>query len=415
MTTDATGEVIHPFSTRWTQKYPDLGTDPIPVEPMMSEEYFEAERERIFKKTWLNVGRVEQIPDSGDYFRAQIPVTKTSAIIVRDRSGAIRAHHNICTHRGNELVDAPCGKVRHFRCNFHGWNFGLDGSLRGVPDEDSFPDFPSVDRAADGLIPLRVDTWEGFIFVSLDAQAEPLDTFLGEWGRDMASYPFHEMTTRYRYTTTVDVNWKIAIDAFQEAYHAPFLHKGSGDALTGKKNPFLHALDIQLYERHRRLSVPRNLEHQPTRLEALGGRLGASSMYARGGEAAQQLPRGVNPMRASNWAFDINVVFPNFFVDVSANDYFTYNFWPISRNRTHWDVRLYHRPPANASMWIVQEYSHCRLRDSLLEDMDTLERTQRALESGVKKTMHLQEQEILIRHGHHVIEQAIRGDELTTP
>ena len=139
---------------KWTERYPDIGTGPVPVEPYISREYFEKERDRIFSKVWLNVGRIEQIPNAGDYFVKELAVCKTSIIIVRGKDGTVRAFHNMCTHRGNQLVWDSKGTCRAFTCRFHGWVYNTDGSLRHVTDEDNFFD---MDKASMGMSPVSAD------------------------------------------------------------------------------------------------------------------------------------------------------------------------------------------------------------------------------------------------------------------
>ena len=93
-----------PTEGSWTRHYPELGTAPIDYADSIDPEFFEAEREAIFKRTWLNVGRVERVPRTGSYFTKELAVAKTSVIIVNSGNGNIRAFHNICRHRGNKLV-----------------------------------------------------------------------------------------------------------------------------------------------------------------------------------------------------------------------------------------------------------------------------------------------------------------------
>ena len=94
-----------PNDRPFVRQYPELGTGPLPIEPMVSPDYFELERERIFKKTWLNVGRVEDIPRNGDYIVKEIAILQTTLIVVRGDDGVIRAFHNVCRHRGNQVAD----------------------------------------------------------------------------------------------------------------------------------------------------------------------------------------------------------------------------------------------------------------------------------------------------------------------
>ena len=127
---------------KWHDRYPELGTGPIPIEPYISRAYFEKEREQIFRKVWLNIGRIEQIPRPGDHFVTDLEVCKTSILVVRGKDGVIRAFHNMCSHRGNKLVWDNQGSCQAFTCQFHGWVYGLDDSapkptLRGVnPSHD---------------------------------------------------------------------------------------------------------------------------------------------------------------------------------------------------------------------------------------------------------------------------------------
>ena len=94
---------------KWHDLYPELGTEPIPIDPYVSHECFERERALIFRKVWLNVGRVEQIPKPGDYFVRDLAVCNTSILIVRGKDSTIRAFHNMCAHRGNKLVAEASG------------------------------------------------------------------------------------------------------------------------------------------------------------------------------------------------------------------------------------------------------------------------------------------------------------------
>ena len=149
---------------RWMPEFPQLRSDPVPVEPCISPEYFELERERVFKRVWLNVGRVEQIPTAGAYFVKDIAVCHDSVIVVRGEDGVVRGFHNICSHRGNKVVWDDCGHARHWACKFHGWTYDNQGQLTGVPDEAMFNDF---DKHEHGLVPVATDIWEGFIFVHL--------------------------------------------------------------------------------------------------------------------------------------------------------------------------------------------------------------------------------------------------------
>ena len=380
----------------------ELGTQPVPIEPCVSSAYFKQERAQLFRRVWLNVGRVEGLSRAGDYFVKDLAVCHTSILVVRGKDDRIRAFHNMCSHRGNKLAWDTQGACQLLTCKFHGWSYGLDGQLKFVPDEESFFD---LDKERLGLTPVTLDTWEGFLFVHIDPQ--PSET-LDEFGQQLRGYPFRHMSTCYRYTTEAYCNWKVALDAFQEIYHVPVLHRRTiGDTFSGRDNPFSHALTIKLYPRHRMMSLYGNPTYQPSPVESLAYRFG--SVVTQGRIAEDQLPPGVNPTRSPQWAFDLNVIFPNFSVDVSTGTYVTHHFWPLTAERTLWEACLYCPPTTQAGQRFSQEVSKCVLRDTLLEDGSTLEATQSMLSSGIRTHFNLNDEEVLVRHSHRVVDDYISG------
>src|SRR6478735_3308670 len=175
-----------PAEGSWTQHYPELGTAPISYEDSISPEFYELERKAIFQKSWLNVGRVEDVPRTGSYFTRELVAAGTSVIIVKDKDGLIRGFHNICRHRGNKLVwnDFPAeetsGTCRQFTCKYHGWRYDLTGDLTFVQQESEFFD---LDKADYGLAAVQTEVWEGFIFVNLDpANTTSAKDYLGSLG-----------------------------------------------------------------------------------------------------------------------------------------------------------------------------------------------------------------------------------------
>lgn len=171
-----------PAEGSWTEHL-KIGTEPVSYEDSISPEQYEREREAIFKRTWLNVGRVEQLPRKGSYFTKELDAARTSVVVVRGTDGEVRAFHNVCRHRGNKLVwnDFPreetSGVCRQFTCKYHAWRYDLDGKLAFVQQEGEFFD---LDKAAYGLKQVRTEVWEGFVFVNLDPEnTTPLREYLG--------------------------------------------------------------------------------------------------------------------------------------------------------------------------------------------------------------------------------------------
>jgi len=401
------GATTQGHSTRWHDKYPQLGTDPVPAAVFTSAEQFEREREQIFRKVWLNVGRVEQIPHPGDYVVKDLAVCNTSVLVVRGKDGTVKAFHNMCSHRGNKIAWDSGGTCRLFTCKFHGWSYALDGRLTFVPDEEGFFDLP---KESLGLTPVAVDVWEGFIFINVDpTPQETLRDYLGELGAGLAGYPFSELSvTSTSWTTEVKANWKVIKDAFQEVYHVAFLHRRSiPDSFTSKTNPYAHCLDVRLYPRHGSMSLYGNADLAPTPVAALAFRHGA--FVIRKDFSAARLTPAVNPTCSKDWALDLHVIFPAFFVDVSEGSYFTHQFLPLAVDRTLWTSTQYFPKAKTAAQRFSQEYGNVIFRDVILEDGRTFEETQSVLSSGAKKAFYLHDEEILVRHSHRVIEQMING------
>lgn len=393
--------VRFPFSPRHAMKFgtpvPDMGTGPIPAESVTSAEYFEREREQIFKQAWLEVGRVEEIPNPGDYFTREMHVFKSNIVVVRGKDGVIRAFHNMCTHRGMALATEACGNARGFTCEFHGWGFGLDGSLQAVP---AIEEFPGLDKGKLGLKALACDTWNGFIFVHWSPKPEQsLAEFMGQLAKDMDGFPFDQCQHIAHYTARVNANWKLCIDAFQEAYHATYLHRhaipGAGDIELALPT------SVRFYGPHRSVSCWLKTDIQPTPAEAIAYKYGHFGFV----KADEGESRGLNPSGDDSWWFDINVFFPNFFIDVGPGWYFTYNFWPVAVDESTWEMNIYQLDAKTAGQKFAQEHTKVLLRDILYEDLSTLEFAQKAMASGVLKHLPISEMEIAVRHQLHTVQE----------
>jgi phenylpropionate dioxygenase-like ring-hydroxylating dioxygenase large terminal subunit len=403
----------------WTEHYPELGTAPVDYTDSIDPAYYEAERAAIFSRTWLNVGRVEQVPRTGSYFTRELAVADTSLIIVRGKDGEIRAFHNLCRHRGNKLVwsDYPGeevrGSCRQFTCKYHAWRYGLAGELTFVQQED---EFFGLDKSAYGLRAVRCETWEGFIFVNLDPQAEPLTDYLGDLAKGIEGYPFGEMTEVYRYRAEVGSNWKLFIDAFAEFYHAPVLHqkqavKGEADKLF---NAGFEALHYDIRSPHSMISTwggmspPRDLNMvKPIERVLRSGLFGPWDRPPIAG--LDPLPPGINPARHKAWGIDSFHFFPNFMLLIWAPGwYLTYHYWPTAVNRHIFEGTLYFVPPRNASERLRQELAGVTFKEYALQDGNTLEATQTMLASRAVSEFPLCDQEILLRHLHKVTAGYVR-------
>lgn len=388
---------------RYHDLYPEMGTGPVSVEPYYSEEYFQLEKEYLFKKVWLNAGRIEAIPNVGDFVVKDLPICDTSVIIVRNKEGGINAFHNMCSHRGNKIAYDGSGNNGVFYCRFHGWTYDLDGALKNVPDEENYFD---LDTSCLGLTPVHVGEWGGFIFVNVDPNpTDTLEEYLGDLAAGLEGYPFAETSGQvFTFETVIDANWKLVKDAFQETCHTPFQHVRSlPDAYMNENNPHTRLIDMAIIGYHGRASLFGNADHAPspvaTYAYAHGSTIAGASMVDGEEVVAALSPPMVNPTGSADWSFELSVFFPSFFLAVTNGSYFTHQFLPLGAEKTLWSSTTSYPTPTTAAERFSQEYSRVLFRDIMTEDGRQIEETQAMLKSGAKKEFILKDEELLIRQG----------------
>ena len=213
---------------RWTNPLPGVALT-VPVERYTSQEFHNEEMQKVWTKVWQAACRVEDILEPGQYVKYD--VGNVSVLVVRQKDGSIRAHRNVCLHRGRTLKERD-GIADSFTCPFHGITWDLDGSLKHMPCKW---DFPSVD----GDWPLKsvqVDTWGGFVFINLDPEAGPLSEFLGDLPQHFESWPLEKRYKQVHVAKVLRCNWKLAQEAFMESWHVVATHAqllpGIGDAIS---------------------------------------------------------------------------------------------------------------------------------------------------------------------------------------
>ncbi|MGH9745140.1 MAG: aromatic ring-hydroxylating oxygenase subunit alpha [Candidatus Acidiferrales bacterium] len=187
----------------------------------------ELERRNVLSRTWQFAARTEQVAKPGQY------VTTTVAgepiVVVRGNDNQLRAFFNVCRHHAMTVMNEPCGHTPHLRCPYHGWTYNLEGELRGMTEFEGVCDF---DRAKNGLVPVRAETWERFVFVNLDPQAAPLPEFLGKLVALAQPLGFSNLKFVERRSYTLNCNWKVYVDNFLDGgYHVPHMHKGLNSVL----------------------------------------------------------------------------------------------------------------------------------------------------------------------------------------
>ena len=181
---------------------------------------FEAEKERIFGRSWQVVGHRDQVAHAGDYFTTEL--VGEPLLIVRSTDGNLRGFYNVCRHRAGPPAEG-CGSRKLFRCGYHGWTYGLDGLLISATEIEGVEGFRPEDFA---LVPVQVEEWFNFVFVNLDDDARPVRESLGELPKQAGKFQFEGMKLFERRTYEMNCNWKTYVDNYLEGYHLPSVHPG---------------------------------------------------------------------------------------------------------------------------------------------------------------------------------------------
>jgi len=188
---------------------------------------YEAERRAVFAREWTALGDAASLERPGQYravWLAGFPL-----VVVNDR-GVLRGFQNVCRHRAGPLVGEGCGSVRSFVCGYHGWAYGLDGTLRSARD------FGGEVAAADfSLVPVSVATWRGLLFVNPDPSAPDLASWLGAFSEHAAPFAMETCTVTHRSSHEIGCNWKVYAENYQEGYHIPLVHRSLNRSIDASR------------------------------------------------------------------------------------------------------------------------------------------------------------------------------------
>jgi Rieske 2Fe-2S family protein len=201
-------------------KIPIHGSRTLPGRYFTAPEIFAEEGAAIFARRWLCVGRADRIRAPGDFIQQQIG--PASVIVLRDQSGAVRAFHNVCRHRGTRLCEAASGNVgTRITCPYHAWVYALDGRLIGAP---STGDIEGFDKGDYPLLPVHLAEWAGFVFINLARDAEPfaeaLACLIGRFSR----FNLPNLAVGGHVEYDVQANWKLLFQNYSECYHCAGVH-----------------------------------------------------------------------------------------------------------------------------------------------------------------------------------------------
>ena len=370
-----------------------LGTDPVPAKAYYDPAYFELERKAVFLKSWINVGHVCELPDQGCFIRRDLEYARASLLIVKGRDEQIRAFHNVCPHRGTQLVAEAAGRQTKFSCPYHMWTFGTDGALLSAPDFEAF----NLEKKDCALKQVALEECGGLLFVNFDPEAQPLRDWLGAYAERLEQMPVAHATTFSEYTYDIGANWKLTYDNFQENYHLRFIHPRSGGAAIGKDNPFGYPASVGFDGPHRTQRIWSNPLPDLKPFQRAAAMRGIPALMEQG---LLDLPYGR----------DYLAFFPNLFLIGTPTQPFSHTVYPIAANKSRGVVRVYWvGDDMTASQRFAREYSLAQIRDIHCEDIAMIERGQNGLSSGALSHIHFQSMEALCRHLFNEVDQRVQA------
>jgi|SRR5581483_4455079 len=380
------------LDVRRRMAYEQARTDPPPGFPELPDiplarytdpDFYQAELDGVFRKSWLFAGHVSEWPENGHY--RKLPIPFAPVIVVRGQDGVLRAFLNSCRHRGAPVVRDDAGCARHLVCQFHSWSYNLTGELVGVTERR---DFVNLDLETRRLTELPCQSWGGMVFISLDASAPDLLSWLGTiddiYG-DLARTP----SLRKIDTTTYheDCNWKVMVDAFLENYHVKTVHK---DTLRPRLDDRGTVIDLHP-NGHSGLHIPYRPEVGDGVWHTELPRMQVHEMY-----------------RTTVQSF---TVFPNLLMGTETDTgFFFVQWWPLGVRQTRMDVTWYGvdwGEGERSAEWDIKLFGSELL---MQEDLINVEPIQHSLDAAAHAGIPLSYQERRIWHAHAAIDRAIGLD-----
>ena len=201
-------------------------TKGLPAAAYTDAGFFEQEQQKLFARTWVCIGILDDIPEPGD--AVPMRIAGQDLLLIRDSAGDVHVLHNYCRHRGHPLLKEPACGLKRLVCPYHAWAYDLDGTLKRAPHFDGAGEHRSGEGTAGmpGLKPVRTGIWHRLVFVNLSGDAPSFDAFIAPLQRRWGAYDFSQLRHGKRLIYDVGCNWKLAIENFIDFYHLPTVHKG---------------------------------------------------------------------------------------------------------------------------------------------------------------------------------------------
>jgi phenylpropionate dioxygenase-like ring-hydroxylating dioxygenase large terminal subunit len=389
--------------------------DRVPKERYFDPAFFALEAEQLWSRTWQMACRLEEIPEPNDF--AEYEILDQSVIVVRTDDGGVRAFQNACRHRGVRVVQGHGSCTNGFVCPFHGWCYGPDGTNTYVPRAKTFAEHSLVPGEID-LVRVRCETWGGCAWINFDEHAPPLRECLEPAATTLDAWHVDELRTEWWYSCRLPVNWKLAVEAFIEAYHVVETHPqlviptryGKRDNASFDANAFIdadiqylrtmsdgmagmvHADDVRIAEGLRDIELPAD----PDAAVSTWNRTLNDAVTAWHRERGSVMP-DLNALTAQGWNQEFFHCFPHYFVLPMYSSASSYRFRPLGPEATLMEIWSLTRvgageerpPPEPPEVW---ECNDARWPPIPAQDFSNLPRQQRGLHAHGFEYMRLSEQ-----------------------
>ncbi len=317
-------------------------------------ELAELEQELIFERTWQLAGHLSALAQPGSYLTAQAGTQPV--LVLRDDHNELRAYRNVCRHRASRLLSGSGRCKGAIRCRYHGWTYRFDGSLIGVPEGLAFGD--RLDKSTLGLMPARIETLCGLVFVNLDADATPLAELVGDLPERLQRYDIGSLSAFAPSGGTQPANWKVVAENYLEGYHIPIAHPGLMRLLDYKR------YSTEVHDHYVWFEAPLRAKRSSNRLERLYARL-VESMPSLGEE--------------DRYVWRYAFIYPNTTIDLYPDQVNTWQMLPDGLDRTR-DVFASLRPSDSSPRTRLVQWANHRLNTLVLnEDIDLVDNVQQGL------------------------------------
>ena len=303
----------------------------LPASVYTSEGFFALEQRRLFPRTWTGVAFDADVPAPGD--AVPVSVAGVPIIILRDRSGTVRAFHNVCRHRATIVLPEPCRALKQLQCPYHAWTYGLDGALLATPfwDGTAASKREAVDAGANGLVPVRCGEWNHVIFVNLDDNAAPLEEYVAPMEREFSHLEIDALECGYRTSWEFKANWKLVMDNW-EVYHHVWVHEGIFERMSDE-------VDLETGEPYTDTVV----DGAVMALRANAGRPERRLDTAADGTTLPPLPTRAGVRQKHGMA---NAVLPNSTLTLGPSAYVPGIYVPVAPGVTRAEMAWYFAPEA---------------------------------------------------------------------